>query len=350
MRFSNYILILVVLVCFSCKKDTSIKNTSTTNQTQLVWKTYTNNSGFCNSTYVSIPYFGAITLDKNNVAWLPVTSGIISFDQTHFTNYPAFSDTSVGYILNDKNNNVWVSGYHGLNKFDGTSWQSYSLPPSMSVLYNSFVTQCIDSTGNIWGTYDTIIAKFDGSNWKSIKNPTGCTSFFYRRLNVNRKGQIWAGTGNGSGVVWIENDTAHYIQNFIVKNSPDSTKWYSDTPTLVSDVQFDANDNLWITCSRGIFMYDGVKWLGYNKTNSGLIDNDVNGIAFDKHGCAWIATYSGLQRFHNGSWSNYYTPFNTCMSQSNYGWKERITYIRIDKNDNKWMLSWLCGMAILVNE
>src|ERR1700756_1863466 len=109
MRFSNYIFIFVILIVFSCKKDTSIKNTPA-NQNKLVWKLYSNyNFGFCNSTYIPIQYFGAFTLDKNNVAWFPVTSGIASFNQTQLTNYPALSDTSSGYILNDKFNNVWIS-------------------------------------------------------------------------------------------------------------------------------------------------------------------------------------------------------------------------------------------------
>ncbi|HXB42226.1 MAG TPA: two-component regulator propeller domain-containing protein [Bacteroidia bacterium] len=346
MKFNKYICILIGIFFFSCKKDdVTVKSVTKTNP--LVWKTYSNDIyGFCNSQYIPLSYFGAFALDKNNEAWLPVVSGIASFNQANLTNYPGFSDTTSGYILIDKSNNVWIGGWHGLNKFNGTSWQSYILPPTALAIN----TQCIDSAGNIWGTYDTSIARFDGSNWKTIKNPAGCTSNFYRGVNINRKGQIWAGTGNGIGIVWIENDTAHYVPNFIVKNSADSTKWYTDFPTSVNDVQFDVNDNLWVACGRGVFVYDGIKWRGYNKTNSGLIDNDVYGIAFDKHGCVWIATYSGLQRLYNNTWSNYYTPFNTCMSQSNYGWKERITYIKVDKNDCKWMLSYQCGMAVLVNE
>src|SRR5437762_9877494 len=76
MKFINYIFIFIILSVFSCKKDTPVKSTPKINSDQLVWKIYSNDIyGFCNSTYIPVQYFSTFTLDKNNVAWLPITSG-----------------------------------------------------------------------------------------------------------------------------------------------------------------------------------------------------------------------------------------------------------------------------------
>lgn len=351
---SNKIIILlsISLFFFSCTKtETATASKPHPLPAPLIWKTYSNDQyGFCNSQYVSIPYFGGFTIDNNNTLWFPLGSIIARFNSPNLINSSNISDTSYSLILIDKNNNKWIGGIHGIYEFNGTNWQSYNLPTFMNVIYEFFQTQCIDSSGSIWGTYDTVIAKFNGSTWKEIKNPVGCAEWSYSRLNVNKTGQIWGGTDNGIGLVCINNDTANYIPFVTIKNSPDSTTWFTENFQEVTDIEFDANNNLWVSCIHGIYTFDGTTWRGYNKNNSSLVDNDVNDIAFDKHGCLWIATYSGLQRFHNGSWYNYYTPFNTCMAQANYGWKERITYIKIDKNDYKWMLSYECGMAVLQNE
>ena len=41
---------------------------------------------------------------------------------------------------------------------------------------------------------------------------------------------------------------------------------------------------------RGVAVYDGRRWTTYDTRNSGLSFDDVNGIAFDSRGRAWLAT------------------------------------------------------------
>jgi hypothetical protein len=45
---------------------------------------------------------------------------------------------------------------------------------------------------------------------------------------------------------------------------------------------------------------EGYNWTGYDEENSGLQNNYVNSLAFDKHGNMWIGKHRYLAEYRNG--------------------------------------------------
>jgi hypothetical protein len=43
--------------------------------------------------------------------------------------------------------------------------------------------------------------------------------------------------------------------------------------------------------------FDGATWTIYNKSNSGLVDNDITSIAVDSDGNLWFGTYGGVSKY-----------------------------------------------------
>lgn len=59
---------------------------------------------------------------------------------------------------------------------------------------------------------------------------------------------------------------------------------------------------LWIATNNGISIYDGVKFLNYQTTNSGLFSNDVYSICIDELDHKWIGTADGITYFDGETW------------------------------------------------
>ncbi|MGA2625132.1 MAG: two-component regulator propeller domain-containing protein [Bacteroidota bacterium] len=61
----------------------------------------------------------------------------------------------------------------------------------------------------------------------------------------------------------------------------------------------------------------GPKWVSFNKSNSGLLNNHVNAILTDAEGIIWIATDSGASSFSNGFWNCFVDSLSYPMYETN---------------------------------
>ncbi|MBS4058845.1 MAG: hypothetical protein KG029_00445, partial [Bacteroidetes bacterium] len=57
----------------------------------------------------------------------------------------------------------------------------------------------------------------------------------------------------------------------------------------VNDLAFDSEENLWIATEFGVSKFDGANWTNYN-TPQGLIHHQVNALAIDRNNKVWFAT------------------------------------------------------------
>jgi hypothetical protein len=75
--------------------------------------------------------------------------------------------------------------------------------------------------------------------------------------------------------------------------------------------------------------FDGTNWTTYNKSNSGLANNNVYSIAIDLQGNKWFGTLGGVSKFDGTNWTTY-TTANGLANNT-------VNSIAIDSNYNKWI-------------
>ncbi|MBZ0200728.1 MAG: T9SS type A sorting domain-containing protein [Ignavibacteriaceae bacterium] len=104
-------------------------------------------------------------------------------------------------------------------------------------------------------------------------------------------------------------------------------------------IVIDGSGNNWICTGNGLAKFDGANWTVYNKTNSGLPDNDVSSIAIDGGGNKWIGTLGyGLVKYDGTNWTLYDT--------SNSGLPDNwVNSLAIDSSGDKWVGTWFGGLA-----
>lgn len=86
------------------------------------------------------------------------------------------------------------------------------------------------------------------------------------------------------------------------------------------------------------------KWTNYTAKNSGLVGNNILAVAPDRRGDVWVGTTQGLNKFSNGSWTDY-ADFNeklkdqfvNCLVvEGNTLWIGTDDYGVIEFNGNRW--------------
>jgi len=82
------------------------------------------------------------------------------------------------------------------------------------------------------------------------------------------------------------------------------------------------------------------EWLVYDKTNSGLRDNDIRSLDIDNNGIIWIGSINkSVFTFDRNSWNRY-------SSSNSYIYDSYILCISTDSQNNKWIGTRSGGMAM----
>jgi len=120
-------------------------------------------------------------------------------------------------------------------------------------------------------------------------------------------------------------------------------QWIIYSPQIefgdVSGIAFDSLNNKWIGTGSGLFKFNGVNWMKYDTTNSGLPENSINNLAFDKQNNLWICTYQrGVVKYNGINWILFDT--------NNSGVKSNIVPgIAIDNQNVKWFAAYGKGLV-----
>ncbi len=114
---------------------------------------------------------------------------------------------------------------------------------------------------------------------------------------IEADGYLWLAT-NGGVVKYNLNDGS-----YVNYNKTNSGLIFDNVYCVTRDTQ----GNLWFGTFYGACKFDGSTWQIFNTENSGLPWNMVKDIAVAPNGDVWFATLTGLARLSNGNW----TVFNT---------------------------------------
>ncbi|MGE5411982.1 MAG: T9SS type A sorting domain-containing protein, partial [Clostridiales bacterium] len=236
-----------------------------------------------------------VTIDPQGNKWVKTQNHLLKYDDQKWTLYKVsmtnlpedieyFNDvTSIAF---EKSGKIWMGtcGY-GLLKYDNTGWTVYST--DSSGLPDDYIS-CVktDQLGNVWiiGIFSNMLIKFDGKTWTKYPPPADFRMTSSSTCAIDTKGNVWIGSTPG-------------LLKFDGANWTTYTKANSGIPNdYIEYIAFDKSDNLWI-CSFGLEKFDGTNWTAYNTFNSGISDNYLSSIAFDPQGNKWIGTHNGLSVF-----------------------------------------------------
>ncbi len=112
----------------------------------------------------------------------------------------------------------------------------------------------------------------------------------------------------------------------------------------VNSIEMDADGNIWLTCQfYGIAMFDGNKFIRYNKSNSSIPYNQWNlALQIDNEGNKWFGSIFNVVKF-NGKDSKVW-PTGSPISASNI-----ISDLYIAENNDVWVAGeW--GVAVIHND
>lgn len=125
--------------------------------------------------------------------------------------------------------------------------------------------------------------------------------------------------------------------------SAQAPQWIIYSPqiefSVIHGIAFDSLNNKWIGTSTGLYKFNGVNWVKYDTTNSGLPENSINNLTFDKLNNLWICTYQrGVVKYNGDRWILYDT--NNSGIKSN-----TVPEIAIDNQNIKWFAAYGKGLV-----
>ena len=259
----------------------------------------------------------SIAVDKNADVWVANEKGV-------FVKHPGTSDWShLEFIEKDKGpaycvktddqGGIWIGAWNGayyfnnnkLKKLDGTEGPVsfvcisgnavYALGPHGVWKYNgnnfeknkwaiarSVRSAVPDGNNGIWVASEVGLYHCNEQGVKVYRDTASLISASLRGLDFDANGNLWAGGLGGISVlkngikkrIITPKEGSPSIFTTAVRRSPDGTMWVG---TRVGVVRFEAN---------------GLHTLRF--TRRWLLDDQVNDIAFDKEGNAWVATAQGV--------------------------------------------------------
>lgn len=264
-----------------------------------------------------------------SVVWIAGQGGLTRFDGT---TWATFDSSTIGIsgqpvsLSRDGKGGFWVLTNEGASHFNGATW---TLVPRATLISTGALLHTItaDASGTIWvGTGGGRVIKYDGANVARY-SPPGLTGDV-KSIAIDSAGNVWMGSVQ-SGVAVLVAATAQF-QSFNQSNSKlPSNKVNAIIPdgadgvwigTSVGMVRFSLSAQttfqnaplaspfirslrhaptdgaLWLTTSSGLYRYDGQRWAGFTRDNSGFVD--IGAVDIGPDGDVWIATTaSGLTRY-----------------------------------------------------
>ena len=248
---------------------------------------------------------GKIIKDKQNNIWITVSSkGVVKYDGF---NWIVYNYENTGFPINttfsiaiDSSNNKWLGGI-GLHKFNDTSWVRYHTGNSGipgDIIFNVFANDNI-----IWiGTSIAGVGRFDGQNWTTYNvYNSGLPSNEIHMIKSDIYNNIWFSTFGGgvskfkySQNIWTVYNTSNsglhtnnthsiYVDNNNIKWIGASgcavfndTTWQIFPYSFIGDVFNFAKDrhgNMWICCTRGLYVYNPTGVVGVENVSTIVPEN-----------------------------------------------------------------------------
>ena len=233
--------------------------------------------------------------DENRVLWIGTNGGGLIKMQDN--NFVLFRDDTLQQrniitdIDLDREGFLWLATRNGVIKFrEG----NFTPDPRLKSLSNSAILSLtIDSKENVWiGTLGEGLFMLSGRELKHFDESSGLDNNSVRSIMEDTEGNIWIGTNLGVN---------RYSNGAISKLAVPAV----NQGFFVNDMVEDSFGAIWIAVDIGLMkLYNGR--IELIDQTSGLVDNNVQSLAFDNEGSLWMGNYRrGVGRLKDGKFKNY---------------------------------------------
>lgn len=259
----------------------------------------------------------SIFIDKQNILWLGHYQGGISYANLSESGFKSivYNDLEGGLtfpvvsaMLKDSKGNLWIGTDGGgiikfTPDFEDTVYYAYDKNDKTSLPNNAVLAIYEDRDSVVWiGSYrggvTKYVEKYDGfiSYQYDAENLYSISSNDVREIAEDSSGKFWLVT-HGNGVSVFDKTTERFVN---YKSTEDPNSVLND---WTFDLCVDFDDNVWITCSRGVSKFDqkNNQFINfeYNPQNEkGLINNLVYSCFCDSNGDMWFGTDQGLDKYN----------------------------------------------------
>lgn len=243
----------------------------------------------------------AIGQDYKGFIWLGSSNGLNRYDSRNVKIYqPKYNDTtsiSYNYILclfSDSHNTLWVGTARGLNKYDFEKDCFTRIKDKSNDVTNGIIN-CIseDRKGNLLvGTSKGLYVLTDRNNniFKPFSERLAKENI--RAIYGDMDNNIWIGSNDGLTKISLEKNSIRYTKFLHNNNIVNSL-----SGNYVTTITEDKMRRIWIgTLHEGINLFDKKTqtFTHFNRTTSGLINDNIRKIICSKDGNLWIGTQEGL--------------------------------------------------------
>ncbi|WP_456866044.1 hybrid sensor histidine kinase/response regulator transcription factor [Galbibacter sp. BG1] len=278
----------------------------------------------------------AIHEDKRNNLWVGTDGdGIYGLDSNgklkkHYLNKEV---TTIMSIYEDSNETVWVGSYlngiASLSRKTNTFNFDYEIKDENAHKVERIYSITEDANKNLWiGSMGSGLFSMDLETGeikdRNIGTSTGATynpinkmqNFWINTLLYSKSNKLYIGTYNGLGCLDLDTNS------FIFADGINRVL----THKIVYSLYEDADENLWIGTSEGMFFKPKDSWKLQNfSTKDGLSSNVVCAIKGDVQQNLWISTHHGISKFNKKTkqFTNFY--FNDGLQGNEFS-KGAVTY------------------------
>jgi ligand-binding sensor domain-containing protein len=270
---------------------------------------------FDNQNWQLLNYFSAgldtfnlpqtVTIDKDNNKWIGFdrimmfnnSGGLYQFDNNgngtaYYISNSGLPHSDIYDIAIDDSSNKWIATGGGLAKFNGTTWKVYNTDNS-KIPSDRLLSIAIDNSGNKWiGTRNKGLVKFDNTNWQVFNtyNPS-LPGNNIRSIAIDKnQSDIWISVSNSDWPYPLLAIAKFNGDNWTIYNSEVSVEY-------ISCMKVDENSVIWLGSSNGLVKFDSGNWTVFTRDNSGLPNDGIGDMAIDGKNNKWIIS-DGLVVFN----------------------------------------------------
>jgi ligand-binding sensor domain-containing protein len=231
-------------------------------------------------------------------------------DHTIYPNWNVYNTTNSVLPSNDiweleldDNNMVWITTnkFKYLTRTNGEDWENIIIPGAAYPAQFWARGLAIDHLNNIWFNlkYDVTLKYSDGEGWTTYdSNETGMFFGHVFTLKHDHIGNLYFATAGGlikfDGVNWVR---------FDLSNS-------GITSSEVISLSIDVDNSVWLSSlghpvfggQSGVSHFDGSNWTTYNTNNSELPAN-APVIVVQNNGIKWFVSGFAAARFNGSNWN-----------------------------------------------
>ncbi len=217
-----------------------------------------------------------IDIDQHKVAWIATWNGIYNNSSGKMEKMEGPEPPLAKVLVADEG--VYALGPYGIWLYQNRAWvkQKYSIARSMRAVLS-------DGKGGLWIGTDVGLYHCSKEETSLYQDQDELLSAYVRGLDFSDQGELWVG---GLGGVSIRNASGKTDEKL-----PED----GITNSYVNTVKRSPDGTMWVGTNYGITRFTpGKKEYSVRLSKRWLMSDEVRDIAFDKEGCAWIATAGGV--------------------------------------------------------